>query len=397
MTPILLRELRPGKWYIVYHRNGRRWVRKVAEDRKEAERIRTELEKKLLRDGFKSIHAFHVKGKITQLTVSQYADRWITEIQASGLKPSTKDSYALQIQKHIKPYFADLPLADLTYSRVKEFIADKLEECYPVSKREGAPVRRYSRDSIRIMIATLRAMLEEAVREELIEENPVRRLGRLFASAERIHDKPDPFTLEELHRIESIAGEWLPFLLMQSRTGVRIGEAIALQWGDLDLEKAEAVIRRTMPANRQVGEPKTLSSARTVELSPQLVEVLRDLQQTQREYWFGKGKDVPPWVFCKQSTAAPTYSVWRRAFIRLQRKAKVRIRRVHDIRHTWASQMLLAGKPLTWVSQQLGHRSPQITLSIYARWVPGENHGDKDILDSTQQPKQQQTSTRDEA
>jgi integrase len=396
MTPILLKELRPGKWYIVYHANGKRWVRKVSDDRKEAEQIRKDLERLRLKDGYKAINAFKIKGaSASALTIRAYADRWLVEMKASGLKPSTKDSYELQIERHIKPHFGDLPLADVTYARLKEFISDKRDAQFTRSKKDGARTYGYSRDSIRIMLATLRAMLEEALREELINENPVRRLGKLYAAQTRRRDHPDPFSIEDLHRIEAISGEWLPFLMFQARTGVRVGEAIALQWQDIDFEKATAIIRRTMPGNRQLGAPKTMSSYRTVEMSPQLVRVLQELQKSQREYWFCRGEEMPHWVFCKQSRNAPIYSVWRRAFVTLLKKAGVRIRRVHDIRHTWASQMLLAGKPLAWVSLQLGHKSPAVTLSIYTHWVPGENHGARDILDNLQVARRQQTATED--
>ena len=173
MTPILLKELRPGKWYIVYHANGRRWVRKVSENKTEAERIRAALEKRLLASGYRSIAAFKISSRSSALTFAAFADQWLIEVKNSGLKPSTKDSYELQVRMHLKPYFGDLPLADLSYTRVKEFIADKLSSSYAVSRvgsvpKAGSPVRPYSKDTIRLMIAALRAMMEEAVREGLI-------------------------------------------------------------------------------------------------------------------------------------------------------------------------------------------------------------------------------------
>ena len=400
MTPILLKELRPGKWYIVYHANGRRWVRKVSENKTEAERIRAALEKRLLASGYRSIAAFKISSRSSALTFAAFADQWLIEVKNSGLKPSTKDSYELQVRMHLKPYFGDLPLADLSYTRVKEFIADKLSSSYAVSRvgsvpKAGSPVRPYSKDTIRLMIAALRAMMEEAVREGLIEDNPVmRRMGKLYGGAGKMREAPDPFNLEELHRLEAIAGSWLPFLLFQARTGVRVGEAQALQWQDLDLDKGEAFIRRNIMRDGKPGTPKTKSSLRTVDLSPQLVEVLRDLHKQQREIWFAKGEELPPWVFCKSTGAAPDYHNWRRAFLSIQKRAKIgRMRRVHDIRHTWASQMLMAGKPLAWVSRQLGHRSPAVTLSIYTHWIPGEDHGAKDLLDVSGKRPQQQTST----
>jgi hypothetical protein len=69
-----------------------------------------------------------------------------------------------------------------------------------------------------------------------------------------------------------------------------------------------------------------------VELSPQLVGVMKELQPAQREFWFKESKDVPEWIFCKHNQSAPNHGVWRRAFMLIQAKAKVQIRRVHDIR-----------------------------------------------------------------
>ncbi len=71
----------------------------------------------------------------------------------------------------------------------------------------------------------------------------------------------------------------------------------------------------------------------------------------------------------------------RRRWNRLQELAKVRRRSPHNLRHTWASQMLAAGADLAYVSIQLGHSSPQITLRIYAHWVPGTKRISSNVLD----------------
>ncbi|MBN1567970.1 MAG: site-specific integrase [Acidobacteria bacterium] len=393
---IKVKQLRKGSWYLVVRWKGKKFVKRVADTKKQAEEIQKDLERELQFRGYGALEAFKPKGKGHGLTVSSYSDRWIDELKRSGLKPSTIDSYELQLTRHIKPFFENLPLADITYSRVKDFINEKLHSTYTKSQKEGAKQYPYTKDSIRIMVATLRAMVEEAVRDELLESNPVHGLGKFYGAAKKLRDNPDPFSLEELHAVEAVAGEWLPFLLMQSRTGARVGEAIALQWPDIDFRTAQAFIRRTMPINRKVGTPKSISSTRSIDLSPELIDALQSLQKTQREYWFKEGKELPAWVFCKRSEQAPDYSVWRRAFGLLCRKAKVRERRPHDLRHSYACLNLAAGKPITYVSAQLGHKNPQITLSIYARWVPGGDSGDKDVMDKQRQQKRQQMATGEE-
>jgi len=55
---------------------------------------------------------------------------------------------------------------------------------------------------------------------------------------------------------------------------------------------------------------------------------------------------------------------------------------VYDLRHTYASQLLAAGVPLTYVSAQLGHAKPTTTLQHYAKWIPGGEQRFVDLLDA---------------
>lgn len=377
---ILVRELYPGSWYLVIHFRGRRIQRKVADNQKDAEKIMRELEVELQFRGYGALDRFKPQSRSGEGTVSGYADKWIGELRASGLKPSTVDSYEDNLEHHIKPFFGSLLLIDVTYSRVKDFISDRMATPFKRSKKEGAKEYHYSKDSVRLMVATLRAMMEEAVREEILEENPIHNVGKFYGAARRLRDDPDPFSLTELMKTEEAAGSWLAFSLFQSRTGARVGEAIALQWPDIDWDKRQAYIRRTMPVNRLVGDPKTPASKRWVEMSPQLVIALHDLERRQLAFWFGKGAEMPKWVFATPEGNAPDYSVWRKAFARLQKKAGVRERRPHDLRHTFASLSLQAGKPITWVSRMLGHKNPEITLKIYARWAEESAGGNRIIF-----------------
>jgi hypothetical protein len=184
MSPVLVRELRKGSWYVVVRYKGRKYVRKVAESKKKADDIKRDLEKLINENGYAALDKFKPKGSVHGWTVNKYADKWLGEIKKSGLKPSTIDSYESNIRLHIKPHFGDLPLIDVSYGRVKEFVADRMEAPYEYGskKKDKRPKRAYSRDSIRIMVATLRSMLEEAVRDELLENNPCHGLGRLFGS-----------------------------------------------------------------------------------------------------------------------------------------------------------------------------------------------------------------------
>jgi integrase len=79
----------------------------------------------------------------------------------------------------------------------------------------------------------------------------------------------------------------------------------------------------------------------------------------------------------------------RRVWHKVQDQAQVRRRTPHDLRHSWASHMLASGADLAYVSNQLGHANPSITLRIYSHWVPGTRRITTSILDTKSANKQQ--------
>jgi hypothetical protein len=85
----------------------------------------------------------------------------------------------------------------------------------------------FSRDSIRLMIASLRAVLSEAIDDGFIAVNPVRRVQKFYKKAPVMRSEIEPFTLEEMHQIENGFLEQIPeyytFVLTLNRTGARIG------------------------------------------------------------------------------------------------------------------------------------------------------------------------------
>jgi integrase len=162
--------------------------------------------------------------------------------------------------------------------------------------------------------------------------------GKFIGGASKRKEKVDPFSLKDLHQLEAKVLEkkypaYYEFVLMMARTGVRIGEALGLQWKDIDMEKEMALIRRNIPIHHQVQRTKTKSSERSVDLSPELVEALRSLFHRRREEYFAKGEsEIPKWVFCGKRGEPFQYSNFRRrCWLRALREAKVWERTPHDL------------------------------------------------------------------
>ena len=119
-----------------------------------------------------------------------------------------------------------------------------------------------------------------------------------------------------------------------------------------------------------------------MDLSDDLLQTLRDLRRQRQEEAMRHGvNEIPEWVFVNRQRGFPNMAGSRlRSFKKVLRKAGLRNIRFHDLRHTFASQLLCNGANILYVSQQLGHANPQVTMKIYAKWIP--NKGQREVVNS---------------
>ena len=120
-------------------------------------------------------------------------------------------------------------------------------------------------------------------------------------------------------------------------------------------------------------------------MSPELSAELKRLRTEKKKQALADGKafDAEGWVFPTEDGTPIFYTNFlRRVWHKVQDIAKVRRRTPHDLRHSWASHMLAAGADLAYVSNQLGHANPSITLRIYSHWVPGVRRITTALLDT---------------
>jgi integrase len=172
-----------------------------------------------------------------------------------------------------------------------------------------------------------------------------------------------------------------------ARTGLRIGEALALQWGDIDFNGRFITIQRGISRGR-IETPKN-GKSRRVDMSLQLTEALKALKDqggtpvvvpiTRNE---GAPEEPSEWVFTNGVGGFIDVNNWRRrVFNKALKKAGLRRIRIHDLRHTYASLLIQAGESLAYVRDQLGHHSIKVTVDIYGHLAPEGNKQAVDKLD----------------
>jgi integrase len=264
---------RRGK-YVVDYRDGagiRRWV--TCDTRRQAQDV---LSEKLRESRQASRPAVD-----PNITVSAYLKRWETLI-ASGVKSRTLADYKDTFRLHLIPALGPMRIRQLHRGRIKALLAEKLSF-------------GLARNSVRIIHATLRAMLNAAIDDGVILSNPAERLGRQLRLVTRAGERQEAikaFTREQLaHLLGTAAKEerqWAPLFFTMARAGLRLGEALALQWEDLHFRAREIRVARGFSRGR-LDTPKS-RHGRTVDMSQQLARALLRLQierktETLRRGW----------------------------------------------------------------------------------------------------------------
>ncbi len=359
-----------GKWYVFINHQGKRKAKCVGDSKKAAEEVKRKLEAKL------TLGEFSLDEDEAQSSVpifNEYAETWLATYATHNCKESTYERYAGVVRKHLLPAFGSTPITEITRDDVKKLIYQKRETA------NLAPA------SIKQILAPLREMLNHAAEDGLVTSNPASRVGRFAQKPKQVGEQINPLTRDELtlffNTMHVRAAEHYPFFLCLARTGMRLGEALALEWGDIDWHGRFIEVRRNYVRGK-ITRPKN-GKTRRVDMSQQLSEVLRQLlTQRKTEKLEGRWAELPEWVFCNtKGGILHSNNLRRRVFYPCLEKAGLRRVRIHDLRHTYASLLIQQGESLAYVRDQLGHHSIQITVDIYGHLVPGGNQAAVDRLD----------------
>jgi integrase len=187
--------------------------------------------------------------------------------------------------------------------------------------------------------------------------------------------KPDDIGIM-LDTAKTLYREQYELLCVLAFTGMRLGEVLALEWGDIDMRGHNIRVRRSR-SRWGVHRPKT-GRERVVDIGADLVATLRKLYARRAEQTLAAGRGaVLETVFLNQHGAPVSPQYVRESFTRVLKRAGLRRVRLHDLRHSYASNLLQAGAPIQFVSRQLGHASIKMTVDVYGHLLPG---GYSDVL-----------------
>jgi integrase len=375
-----------GSWVVDWRDpSGRRFI-EAAEDKEAAENRLAEV--------IKSGKAPASK----RLTFKEYGDWWLENCAKSAVKESTYQEYEAVLKNHVYPLLGSKPFVKINRSMIRELIAAKKKD--------------FSQSTIRNMMAPVRGMFFQAMEDGTTHNNPAARIGKLNKRAKDDPKKKiDPLTREEIQTLLNTAMEKIPhyhpLLLCAARTGIREGELVSLKGVDVDFKGRFIHVQRNLSRGK-ISVTKN-GKDRRVDMSVQLTEALNELLSKRRAEALRKEMEKPAeerrdaatvvnaamedWLFQTPRTSPKSKdaahrggtqidpSNLRKLFNRLLTDAKLRRVRFHDLRHSFASLLLQNGEGPTYVKEQMGHSSIQVTVDIYGHLVPGGNRQAVDKLD----------------
>lgn len=327
-----------------------------------------------------SVEYAHQENACAVITFGEYILDWLYNVKANELKPASFDRKEQTIKYQIIPYIGQMSITDLTADDIQKMI--------------NALKKKYSFSTIKKTYECINSCLKYAVKRR---DLPFNVAESVITPKNMEREKSDVkcFSEDELKRIEAEAvkcynngkriyrmGEIVIFL---ADTGLRIGEALALEWTNINFKKKTVTVRQNMVFVKDRNSTdksykyikqrstKTKKGSRIVPLTAAAIRALMSLKaingSTKYVFATSTGKRVYPRNI-------------DRMFRGILQKCGIRGTGVHTLRHTFASRLFAKGVDVKTVSELLGHSEVGITYDTYIHIIQEQQAAAVDVLEN---------------
>lgn len=265
------------------------------------------------------------------------------------LKTSTIARYFNLYENHIKDYFEQTTINQVTNKLLQEYVDNQINKgITSIVVREA------------ILLIKLSLKREAKFGEikmpyldlDIPENKKVKRVETLSQIEEKII----------INHIFNNDRKKYSGVILSLFTGMRIGEICALKWADIDLKKRQIIVNKTLQRicvkNQksiiEIGHTKTISANRTIPISNLLYDFLMAIKPANRNYYFLTNNIKP--------NEPRNY---RKIYKTMLKKLNIKSTTFHALRHTFATRLIENKIDIKTISELLGHASTNITISIY--------------------------------
>ena len=286
------------------------------------------------------------------MKVNEWLLIWLENYVKPTAKERTRLRYSEVVKHHLIPHIGELEIAEVTPLVLQQMVTGLTAHG---NLRTGGAL---SANTVNVIITVIQSALRVAYQLGYIPEYTADRVRRPRAAEKGI----ECFTLKEQKRIEAaVLADRRPKMfgiVLSLYTGLRIGELIALQWKDIDLQKGLMAVSRSChdtSGGIVFDEPKTATSRRVIPLPKQLLPKLKSIKKSGNS----------DFVVSADGNAVSVRS-YQRSFELLLKRQNIVHRGFHSLRHTFATRALECGVDVKTLSEILGHKNPTVTLNRYA-------------------------------
>jgi len=317
-------------WYIDYYVHGRRKREKVGPSKKLADDVLRKRKIQIAENKFLDIR------RQNKIKFEDFAHTYL-ELHSKPNKKSYRTD--LDCVKKLKSFLGGRYLYEIDSMLVEKFKIQRAKEVSPASVNRE--------------LALLKHMFTKAIEWNKANNNPVKKVKLFKENNKRLRY----LEKEEIAKLLKNSRSHLkPIVVVALNTGLRRGELLGLKWHDIDFRRNVIHINNT-----KNGEKREIPANEMVKTA--LIRVRKHPES--------------PYVFCKKD-GEPYYNLRKSFFTALEKSGIVNFR-FHDLRHTFASQLVMSGVDLNTVRDLLGHKSLEMTLR-YSHLSPDHKKRAVDVL-----------------
>ena len=303
----------------------------------------------------------------SRITVADYIRDWLDN---ADLAPKTIERYRQLAEQQIIPHLGATTLQKLRPMNVESWHGKLL-----VSGGKGG--KPLSARTVGHAHRVLHRALARACTVEIVSRNVASVIKPPKVEIEEVQIlKPaeiaDLFGKLERYNLHSRPHAMLPLVTVALATGMRRGELLGLQWGDVDMDAASLKVERSVEetkAGLRLKTTKTKNGRRTISLPASAIEALKSRRAALREdrlnLGLGRESACTP-VFGAPEGGLCSPDNLSRDWRRLVKSHALPSVMFHALRHTHCSALIAAGLDVVTISRRLGHGSPNVTLTVYA-------------------------------
>lgn len=363
---VLLHKKKSGDYYVIVNHMGQRTSKKLGPiDKRTAKKCRRDWIKKL---AMGLVDFDNGKKKNGMPTFGEFFRGYLNDYARTTLKHSTWKGYRNLSKQHLLPIWKNRKLDSISKQDIKKLLLERMDDGLQIN-------------NLRICIS---AIFQHAVEQEVLSTNVARNLGKAFRSngvskvdAQFLTKKQVAVFLET---VQQHAPDFYDFCLTLFRTGMRLGEVLALGWDCVDFNAKQLVVRRSFSHNYW-DTPKS-HKVRRIDMSEGLHKALWQRYQKRNESLSCNNGEQVHLVFPRKNGEPLNPDRFRlEIFKPMLKKAKLPEMRIHDARHTYASLLLQANAPMIYVKEQMGHSTIATTVNIYGHISPSANKSITNMLD----------------